>query len=266
MRLSATDVGHGPAALLLHGQPGSAGDWTPVAARLPGLRVIAPDRPGYGETGGRAVGFEENAAAAIELLDRLGVESAVVAAHSWATGVALVAAIRSPDRVSGLVLAAPIAPGRPAGAFDRLLAEPLVGRAATGVGLGFAGAALALRPVRALVCRALPGLRPDDLARTAAEWRGGAWRSFYVEQRALLDELPSLAPELGEVRGEVTLLQGRRDRLSSPGQARWLAAALPRAELLMVDGAGHLLPQQRPDLVADAIRRAAERAPAGHPG
>jgi pimeloyl-ACP methyl ester carboxylesterase len=34
----------------------------------------------------------------------------------------------------------------------------------------------------------------------------------------------------------------------------------------MVDGAGHLLPQQRPDLVADAIRRAAKRAPAGNPG
>jgi pimeloyl-ACP methyl ester carboxylesterase len=85
--LSAIDTGSGPAALLLHGQPGTAAHWGPVTRRLRGrMRVIAPDRPGYGRTGGRAMGFGENAEAAVALLDRLEVESAVVAGHSWGAG------------------------------------------------------------------------------------------------------------------------------------------------------------------------------------
>jgi pimeloyl-ACP methyl ester carboxylesterase len=90
VRLSAIDIGDGPPAVLMHGQPGNAGDWWPVTIRLrERMRVIAPDRPGYGRTGGRPAGFRDNAEAMATLLEGLDVQSAVVAGHSWATGVAL---------------------------------------------------------------------------------------------------------------------------------------------------------------------------------
>jgi 2-hydroxymuconate-semialdehyde hydrolase len=257
VQLSAIDIGDGPAAVLLHGQPGNAGDWHPVTARLrERMRVIAPDRPGYGRTGGRAAGFRDNAAAVRALLDRLGIESAVIAGHSWASGAALAMAIEFPERVRALVLAAPVAPGIPSAAVDRVLAHPLVGPAAARVGFGLAGWGLALPPVRSLARRAVHELTPGQVAATAAEWRSdGIWRSFYVEQRALVAELPALAPDLGSLDRPTTILYGTRDWISSPAHARTLARVLPRSRLVSADRAGHMLPQQRPDLVADAIAR-----------
>ncbi len=259
MKLSAIDVGEGPPAVLLHGQPGNAGDWGPVTMRLrERMRVIAPDRPGYGRTGGRAAGFRDNAAAVVELLDRLGVESAVVAGHSWASGIALATAIRFPERVRALVLAAPVAPGMPLGFVDRALAHPLVGPAAARLGFGLAGLGLAIPPLRRLAGASVPALPPDQVAATAAQWRAdGVWRSFYAEQRALVTELPSLAPALSSLDKPATVLYGTRDRISPPAHARRLAGIMPRARLVRADGASHMLPQQRPDLVADEIAAAA---------
>ncbi|MGH9095063.1 MAG: alpha/beta fold hydrolase, partial [Acidimicrobiales bacterium] len=110
--LVADDAGSGPVVLLLHGQPGRARDWHRVQARLTdSCRVLIPDRLGYGRTGGRAAGFAANADACLALLDRLGVDRAVVAGHSWAGAVALALAEHHRDRVAGLALVASVAPG-----------------------------------------------------------------------------------------------------------------------------------------------------------
>ncbi|MGE5407967.1 MAG: alpha/beta fold hydrolase [Syntrophothermus sp.] len=259
MELSAIDVGEGPAAVLLHGQPGSADDWTPVTGRLRGrLRVIAPDRPGYGRTGGRAVGFRDNAAALVALLDRLGIESAVLAGHSWGTGVALAMAIGFPERVQALVLAAPLAPGLPPGPVDRLLARRRLGGAAAWIGFRLAGLGLALPQARSLAAAAVPALEPAQIAATAARWRADdVWRSFASEQRALVAELPTMAADLASVDAPATVLFGTRDRISTPAHAHRVARDLPRASPVRVEGVGHMLPQQRPELVAEAITRAA---------
>lgn len=258
MTLSAIDLGDGPAVMLLHGQPGSGGDWEPVTQRLcERLRVIAPDRPGYGRTGGRALGFRENAAAAIELLDDLGIESAVVVGHSWGSGVALAAAADFPKRVRALVLASPVSPGLPPASIDRALAHPRLGPAAARLGFGIAGLGLAMPPARRLARRAVPSLPARRIATTAAEWRGRrVWRSFFAEQRALVHELPLLAPALGSIEAPATVLTGARDGVAPPKHARTLALSLRHAELVTAPGAGHMLPQQRPELLAEAISKA----------
>lgn len=44
-------AGSGPSVLLLHGIPGSAASWQPVATRLPGtFDVIVPDLLGFGDS------------------------------------------------------------------------------------------------------------------------------------------------------------------------------------------------------------------------
>ncbi|MGY1603399.1 alpha/beta fold hydrolase [Geodermatophilus sp. SYSU D00815] len=63
----------------------------------------------------------------------------------------------------------------------------------------------------------------------------------------------------------VEVLVGDTDRLTPPRHSEQLAEALPDARLHVVPRTGHMLPQERPRLVADAIERllaAAVRAPA----
>ncbi|HEX6457471.1 MAG TPA: alpha/beta hydrolase [Thermoleophilaceae bacterium] len=260
MELAFTDAGNGTPVVLLHGQPGNAGDWAPVIARLEKrVRAIAPDRPGYGRTAGRAVGFRENAKAVAELLDRLGIDSAVLAGHSWATAVALAAAVDFPERVRALVLAAPVAPGVPPSLADRALAHPVFGPAVARVGFRASGWGLAAAPVRKLARGAVPQLELSQIATSAEQWRrDGVWRSFYLEQRALIEELGSLEPSLDTIQQRALILHGPRDWITPPSHAARLAEVLPEAELLTVERAGHMLPQQRPDAVAEAILRAAE--------
>jgi pimeloyl-ACP methyl ester carboxylesterase len=52
----------------------------------------------------------------------------------------------------------------------------------------------------------------------------------------------------------VLILQGDQDMVVPPGNAALLKERLPRAEVKMFPGAGHLLPMERPEEVAEAIR------------
>jgi pimeloyl-ACP methyl ester carboxylesterase len=148
-QLVADTSGHGPVVVLLHGQPGSRGDWAPVTQRLEEhFLVVAPDRPGYGQTGGRARGLRGNAAAVVSLLDRLGVAKATIVGYSWAGGVALALAQDAPERVAGLVLVSSVSPAEPVTRLDRMLAMPPIGTAVTVAGLLLASSALSIPPVR----------------------------------------------------------------------------------------------------------------------
>lgn len=255
--LAADVTGSGPAVLVLHGQPGSAADWSAVAALLAAsFRVVAPDRPGYGRSRQRAGGFAANAEAAVSLMDRLGIDDFVVAGHSWAGGVALALRHRLPTRVSGTVLVGSVRPGERLGALDRLLASRGVGTAASLT----AGRAMAHPLVRRAVEHSLSG---SARAAMAEMDRSGSsarmWESFAAEQRALRNELQTLRPALRGGSGPVVVLTGSADRVVAPAVAERLAGDLgSAAQLVVVDGAGHLLPRDRPETVAAAIRQVAE--------
>ncbi len=262
--MHAPDRGSGPPVLLVHGQPGSHRDWGAVAARLePSHRVIVPDRPGYGATGGPAVGLAANADALAGLLERSGIPTATVVGHSLGGGVALALAQRHPGRVSGLVLVASIGTAAGLGKLDRLLAVPGVGEA-----MAFGALALAGRLVPQLQRRhnRLPRRLGTLVAGWPVAWLGAdqpvgdqrqAWRSFAVEQRAMLAELPVVEAALGEVQAPTTVVGGGRDRVVPPGVARGLARAIPGAELYLVPSAGHLLPFEAPGRLAELVRQRA---------
>lgn len=150
--------GHGPPVVLLHGQPGSAADWGPLRRLLEDdYTVIVPDRPGYGRTGGTALGFRGNADAVADLLDRCGISSATIVGHSWGGGVAIALAEGHPGRVAGLVLVSSVGPGDPLSRLDRLLAIPPVGTAIAAVVLNAAGLVLSLAAVRRYIDRRVRG-------------------------------------------------------------------------------------------------------------
>jgi pimeloyl-ACP methyl ester carboxylesterase len=247
--------GLGPPVLLIHGQPGSAADWEPLAGLLEAdYTVVVPDRPGYGRTGGPATGFRGNARAMVALLDRQGISTVTIVAHSWGGGVAIALAEADPGRVAGLVLVGSVGPQDPLGRLDRLLAIPAVGAALAAVVLSVAGRVLSLPAVRQLVDRRVRGTNDESLAAMADAWRNGhVWRSYVTEQRALVDELPGLAPALARIQAPTAVLTGRADRIVPPAAAERLAASIPGAQLTCIAGVGHLLPHERPEAVVAAI-------------
>jgi pimeloyl-ACP methyl ester carboxylesterase len=249
------DHGDGPAVVLLHGQPGTAADWVGVAERLPPtVRVIVPDRPGYGRTGGRAQGFAANADAVVDLLDRLAIERAHVVGYSWSGGVALALARDQPARLTGATLVASVRPGASLGLVDRTLAVPVLGAALSASAIGITGLVLRVPRVRRAVDRRYGGTADEGLSALGQTLAGGrAGISFFREQRALLGELAGLAGVLGAVTVPVTVIYGTNDRMVPPGDGAELARSIAGAREVVVEGAGHLLPHERPEVVAEAI-------------
>jgi pimeloyl-ACP methyl ester carboxylesterase len=102
-----------PPLLLIHGAGHDHGVWAPVAPALAaaGHRVIAPDLPAHGASGGQALtGIDAMADWVLALADVLGVDSFRIAGHSMGSLVALAVAARAPDRVHALYLLGSLAP------------------------------------------------------------------------------------------------------------------------------------------------------------
>jgi pimeloyl-ACP methyl ester carboxylesterase len=246
---------------MLHGQPGGPLDWHRVARALPdGFRAAIPDRPGYGHNPAPAGGLAANADDLIRELDERQIDRAVIAGHSWGGGVAVAAAERHPDRVAGIVLAASIGPGCLV-PLDHVLSAPVIGEA-----LSF-GMLHALTPVLRRRLRrymASGTVDPEDRRLAEERWKAnrsrGLWRTFLVEQRAMLRELPALDDALASVACPAVVLAGSADRIVPPRTAEALAAAIPDADLRVIEGANHYLLRNHPEAVAMAIVDAA-RAP-----
>jgi pimeloyl-ACP methyl ester carboxylesterase len=243
--------------LLLHGQPGSARDWAPVTAALGStVEATAIDRPGWdGRSEPR--GLDGNADAALAALDSADARRAVVAGHSFGAAVAAWLAVRNPERVSALVLAAPAVNQASLYLLDRWLAAPVFGEAASAAGLSGLGTALRAAPLRRRIAAAF-GL--DERYLRGAGRRlldPGRWRSFVAEQRTLIRELPVLERRLPEIVAPTTIVAGTSDRVIPGRSVKQLVVQIPSAQLRWVPGAGHLLPLQRPEVLAEVLLEAA---------
>jgi pimeloyl-ACP methyl ester carboxylesterase len=252
-------TGARPPVLLLHGQPGSARDWTLVEASIGDCaETIAIDRPGWD---GRSApgGLAHSSAAAVRALDEAGVARAVVVGLSFGGAVAAWMAVEHPDRVAALVLVSPAANMASLQPVDRLLALPMVGYAASAGVLAGAGLALASGRFRRRLERTFA--LPDDYLRAASRRlrRPDAWTAFVVEQRALLDELPQLEKRLGEITAPTSVVVGTADTVVPREASRQLSDQIAHAELVEIPGGHHVLPAEHPARLAELILAAAER-------
>ena len=243
--------------VLLHGQPGLGAEWRQVLERLPAqVRAATPDRPGYGASRIPAGGLDVNTAAVLADLDNRGVERAVLVGHSYGGGVALNVAATAPDRVEALILLASVGPDCLNG-WDWLLAAPVAGPACSLIGLRLTPwlARARLRgPIRRLGFEAAARRHSYMYVWGFARWdHGPLWRTFVVEQRALVRETETFAAMATQIRVPVLLMADRKDTMVPFRTAVALSQSLPDAKLRVIEGAGHHLPMRAPEEVAAAI-------------
>ena len=258
------EMGAGPPVLLVHGLNGFKEGWGPLPSALTraGLRVVAVDLPGFGDTpplrGGR-VDPEALARALAPLVAELAPVGLV--AHSLGTQLAMLLAVQQPDRIPATVLISPwVVPraGRipPRGLTD-LLQLPLVGRALARAAIRRARRAPERRRGAFLSVVADPsrvGGRPEleVLLGVAAD------RLLVADVRTMVDWAASgvadeLRPLVSRIDARTLVVAGEQDRLTPPGDAAWLASRLPAGHLLPVADVGHFPHLERPEAVVPAI-------------
>lgn len=116
VRLHYLQAGKGPVVLLLHGWANTSHAWHQVIPLLSGrYTVIAPDLRGMGDSSRPLTGYDRETVAKdiVELLNQLGVKSALVVGHDLGAHVGFELAARHPDRVTKLVMLDGVVPGIP---------------------------------------------------------------------------------------------------------------------------------------------------------
>ncbi len=208
--------------------------------------VLAVDLPGHGRSDGEALdSVEAMADWLVKVLDAAAIESAAIVGHSLGSLVALETASRYPERVRAVALigtSVPMPVGKPLldsaetddhAALDMLnlwghsRAAHLGGNATPGMWMLGAG--------MRLLERARPGVIHRDL-------------DACNRYAAGLDHAAG-------VRCPALLILGERDAMAPARNAADVAKAIPEAETVILEGAGHALMAECPDPMLDQLIR-----------
>jgi pimeloyl-ACP methyl ester carboxylesterase len=253
--------GHALPVVLLHGAGCNLEDMRlALGERLAAIhRVILIDRPGQGwserpEHQGSSPTYQ--AAVLGQVLDRLGVDRAIIVGHSWGGALALSFALDYPRRAAGLVVVAP--PTHPRMRRTRwfyvAIGTPFVGWLVTRT-LTLPVGVLLLGPL--LLSAFLPQRPPARYIRRAAALLLLRPRAMLANARDISHIKRFLARQVGryaKLAVPLIILSGNRDNVVLPQHhSKLLAAAVPSAKLELLPGRGHMLHHSDADQVIAAI-------------
>jgi pimeloyl-ACP methyl ester carboxylesterase len=262
----------GQPVMLFHGLPGSRLVWggLPGEPFPPGLRIIAPDRPGYGRSdplaGRTLIDWADDVTA---LADHLGLNRFAIVGVSGGGPGALACAFRMPERLIRVAVVAGAAPTNAPGVFTGMSAvnrffmkltwyvpwlSALNTRLLASVIRRDPGHYIDLmqrkvHPVDHAVLRE-PGIRDMLVADFSEALRGGA--QGMVDDMAANHGRP-WGFALDRIEVPVQLWYAALDRSVPPAAGRYLAGRMPTAGFHLIENAGHLWPLTHLTEVLDAV-------------
>jgi pimeloyl-ACP methyl ester carboxylesterase len=193
---------------------------------------------------------------AFGLLDHLGLDSAHVVGVSMGGMIAQTMAIEQPARVRSLTSVMSTTGRRTVGwqhpsLFPNLLAKR--------------GSRQAYLDSTVVVWNrigspAYPQTEEKIRARADETWARGISGSGVLRHMLAVITQPNRGPRLRALRMPALVVHGLADKMVHVSGGRATAAAIPGAELLLIDGMGHDLPPALFETFVSAIRRTADRA------
>lgn len=238
-----------PVMVLLHGFASSTFSFRGVVEPLSQIgTVIVYDRPGQGLTerpiygewqGENPYSLDTQTRLLMGLLDKLGIEKAILIGHSAGGGIAALSALEVPQRVEGLVLIdAAVYRGGPEypNWVSRLLYTPHASWYGPLLLRNFATQGLQLLnnawhdPSR-IPPDAVPGY---TRALQAKDWDRGLFELSRAPRTA------QIAPRLSEIDMPVLVITGDDDRIVPTEESLRLAQDIPGAQVEVIEACGHV--------------------------
>ena len=228
-----------------------------------GFRTIAVDLKGHGRSdkpfGDREYTLEAMVAHVREIIEALRLERPALVAQSMAGRVAIEVALAIPDTIRSVSLVSPVALGRVRLIrLGRLSSKPVFDR--------FAGFARWRAPYRFALETAYGKLGSVEPRDVDEYWAQAQFPGFIAAARSLLGHFDwKHAPaRVAALRVPATVFRGTRDRIIAADASRIAAEAGlaigtigGRTEtgrnLLIVEGAGHALNEEAPDMLNAAL-------------
>jgi pimeloyl-ACP methyl ester carboxylesterase len=238
--LSYTRRGTGPTVVFIHGWCLSGEMWLYQETMLASTcTVIVPDLAGFGASDdlAGAISAQRHAADLEDLLEELELPSAHVVGFAYGAMVAMNWAATSPERIASLVLiGVPSAARAPYEKMPRAI----------------------MRDWPTFATRSAAGICKEGTSPATLEWLARIFvRTPLASALAGVEELGRWEPldRAGNIPSRTVVVHGSQDQVVSVDVAHALTSALPRAELLVIDGAAHLVPidasQDLGSLIAD---------------
>ncbi len=255
--------------VLLHGWPQHWYAWRRLIGPLSEhYRVYCPDLRGFGWSDAPAGSYEKATLAAdvIALLDALGLDRVRLAGHDWGGFTGFLICFAAPERVSHFAAAGIshpwITPDRGIGAtlktlkrlsYMMLIASPVLGGQVVRRSPGFTRAIFqrsAADPQRTWSA--------SDLDQYVSQWSEpdraaacvGIYRSFLTKE---LRQIASGAFAESRLEVPALLFTGVADPVIRPEDQDGFEANAPLMELVVVDDAGHWLPEEAPEALLERL-------------
>src|SRR5215212_2690686 len=248
IRLVYERRGQGTPLVLLHGYPLDHHLWDDVAPLLEdAFDLIIPDLRGFGgsSTVDSFYAMEDFASDIAALLDHLEIQKAAIAGHSMGGYIALAFARLYPERVSGLGLVA-----------SQVLADPEERKQ----GRYKSAAEVADKGIASVVETMTPKFTSDpQLQEFARKSMEGQQPAAYIGALKAMAERVDSTPLLSSLAVPIVVVHGDEDQLIPIDRAREVKAAIPKAHLVEISGAGHMPMMEAKEKTAEALRHLAYR-------
>ncbi|MDM4763147.1 alpha/beta fold hydrolase [Galbitalea sp. SE-J8] len=244
--------------VLVHGYRGDHHGLEPVVAQLRGIRVLAPDLPGFGSSTPMTDAAHDIAGYArwLGAFSRaLGLGDAVVLGHSFGSIVVSHAVARgeiSPPRVVLVnpIASLPVGGVKAAGTRALVGAHRLAGAFGDRAGSWLIGNAAVVRAMSEGMART----RDPELRRWIHE-EHARYFSAFSDMTTVLEAFAASVTETvtDAVAVPVLVIGAEQDQIAPAAAVRAYASRLPDASLVMIDGVGHLIHYERPRDAAAAL-------------